>query len=86
MSMTSQHIARLSRRALAVAIKLRLDLAYARITGQSSVADVEREAASAVNDLLGLAASTYPTASVELMSVVARSLLVNSLAQRRRQT
>jgi len=82
-SMTSQHIARLSRRALAVAAKLRLDLAYSRITDHSSAADIEREAESAVNDLLQLATSTYPTAPAELMSTIARSLLAEQLSYRR---
>jgi hypothetical protein len=81
--MTLHHIARLSRRALAVTIKLRLDLAYTRITDQSSAADVEREAESAVNDLLQLATSTYPTAPAELMSTIARSLLAEQLSRRR---
>jgi hypothetical protein len=82
---TSQHIARVYRQALAVASKLRLDLAHSRITDRSSNADIEYEAESAVKDLMALASSTYPSAQVELISVVARSLLVDSLSQRRRK-
>jgi len=73
------------RQALAVASKLRLDLAHSRITDRSSNADIEYEAESAVKDLMALASSTYPSAQVELISVVARSLLVDSLSQRRRK-
>ena len=85
MSMTSQHIARLSRRALALAAELRLDLAHSRITERSSEADVEREAESAVNDLLQLATSTYPTAPAEVMSTIARALLAEQLSHRRNE-
>ena len=83
--MTLHHIARLSRRALAVATKLRFDLAYARITGESSAPDIEREAEGAINDLLQLATSTYPTAPAELMSTIARSLLAEQLSHRRNE-
>jgi hypothetical protein len=73
---------RLSRTALASVAKVRLQLAHSRITNCSS-ADIEREADSAVKDLLEFAAPAYPTAPAELMSAIARSLLVDALSRRR---
>jgi len=83
--MTAQHIERLSRRALALTARMRLDLAHSRITDRSSEADVEREAESAVNDLLQFVVSTSPAAAMELMSTIARSLLAEQLSHRRNE-
>jgi hypothetical protein len=63
--------------------KVRLQLARFRITNRSSGEDVEREAESAVKDLLEFAAPAYPMAPAELMSAIARSLLVDVLSHRR---
>ena len=83
--LSAKRITRLSRTALASVAKVRLQLAHSRITNRSSGEDVEREAESAVKDLVELAATAHPTAPAELMGAIARSLLVNALFERRGQ-
>jgi hypothetical protein len=81
--LTATRTARLRRTALASVAKVRLQLAHSRITNRSSGEDIEREADGAVKDLLEFAAPAYPTAPAELMSAIARSLLVDALSRRR---
>lgn len=83
--LSASRTARLRRTALASVAKIRLQLTHSRITNRSSGEDVEREADSAVKDLLEFAAPAYPTAPAELMSAIARSLLVEVLSHRRGQ-
>jgi len=81
--LSATRTARLNRTALASVTKVRLQLAHSRITNRSSAEDIEREADSAVKDLLEFASPAYPTAPTELMSAIARSLLVDVFSHRR---